>query len=333
MGQRKTTAFDAPSSSRRSWVGPVKLTIPLNHTPQRDQHKNHSIFDNYSTTEPLYFFKTFGILYSLSTSSFNISFNEHVSRKSLKRKQLLREEERTSRRRIAPGIDMAEWRLVDPTIESFEIDEPPSDLTAIVLNMRHGTLSSIFLKFLSIDLLTAIWNEKRNGDWTYHHNGCKTINHGYFPKNLKMKFLAVKVRLFGLHHVPLEHEEHGRPLREDITEAIHHFKESFPNVDPPPGILIILVNLTPSILQKVKNEEGFENFQQKNKPKELLKLLKEKVLAAGDNTGAALRQRWQNINQNDQDLETFLVEFNGYLELLKGTPSERKINSKLSLKP
>eukprot|EP01039_Chlorochromonas_danica_P001417 gene1417-1542_t len=161
-------------------------------------------------TEPLYFFKIFGIL-------------------SLKRKQLLREEERTSRRRIAPGIDMADWSLVDPTIESFEIDEPPSDLTAIiVLNMRHGTLSSIFLNFLTIDLLTAIWNEKRNGDWTYH-NGSKMINHGYFPKNLIMKFLAIKVRRFGLHHVPLEHEEHGRPLREDITEAIHHFKESFPN--------------------------------------------------------------------------------------------------------
>eukprot|EP01039_Chlorochromonas_danica_P011655 gene11655-13071_t len=156
---------------------------------------------------------------------------------------------------------MAEWRLVDPTIESFEIDEPPSDLTAIVLNMRHGTLSSIFLKFLSIDLLTAIWNEKRNGDWTYHHNGCKTINHGYFPKNLKMKFLAVKVRLFGLHHVPLEHEEHGRPLREDITEAIHHFKESFPNVDPPPGILITELLMSRFLVSKEYYDQLSQNFQ------------------------------------------------------------------------
>eukprot|EP00981_Chlorochromonas_danica_P013031 scaffold5686_cov171-Ochromonas_danica.AAC.2 len=110
---------------------------------------------------------------------------------------------------------------------------------------------------------------------------------------------------------------------EPFLKAYENWKKKMEELEQDRSLLFffILRNLTPSILQKVKNEQGFEKLQQKNKPKELLKLLKEKVLAAGDNTGAALRQRWQNLSQNDQDLENFLVEFNGYLELLKGTPS------------
>ena len=70
----------------------------------------------------------------------------------------------------------------------------------------------------SEQLLRKVWTEERNGSWSYDR-GTKTINGGVFSLSFIYKFLAIKLRIQGLHVEPSEHQHHERPLRDAIREA------------------------------------------------------------------------------------------------------------------
>ena len=102
------------------------------------------------------------------------------------------------------------------------IEEPLPELRSIVLKTRIGRRSSIFLNFVSKDLLIKIWEEERNGGWDYFsgRNGRRTIKSGAYSENMILKFIAIKVRIFDLHKVPQESESHARPLQDAFVKLL-----------------------------------------------------------------------------------------------------------------
>ena len=96
-------------------------------------------------------------------------------------KQILQEKEETRKNIKRPRIeqDDEDWEQVDPNIQRFEVVEPILQLRFITFKGHYDSLSSVFLRFFTEQLLRKVWTEERNGSWSYDR-GTKTINGEYF---------------------------------------------------------------------------------------------------------------------------------------------------------
>ncbi len=68
---------------------------------------------------------------------------------------------------------------MDEDEDSFEVPDPPGGIPFCLVKRFGVTHLDVFLKLLPIDLLQKVWNERRNGDWSYAA-GSRMINHGNF---------------------------------------------------------------------------------------------------------------------------------------------------------
>ncbi len=112
---------------------------------------------------------------------------------------------------------------MDEDEDSFEVPDHPGGIPFCLVKRFGVTHLDVFLKLLPIDLLQKVWNERRNGDWSYAA-GSRMINHGNFSLPLVPRFLAVKLRILARHHTFISTGTRQRNLREDIVEAIEYFK-------------------------------------------------------------------------------------------------------------
>lgn len=124
----------------------------------------------------------------------------------------------------------------------MEPDTHP-DAAYLLFNTRHASPISVFLHYITPELLQNVWNDKNNGEFCYHGQKMIHINHGQFSLGLIYKFLAIKLRIQGIHNKPQENTTNYRPQRQNIAEAIEYFREKQTSPSPP-GIEIMECLLT-----------------------------------------------------------------------------------------
>ena len=142
-----------------------------------------------------------------------------------------KEEESQLKRPQASGFVAAEWRKVDLAREAFMPREEFRGSKFVSFRPRHATFLSIFLELLPTDLLLSIWEAN---SWTYE-GGKERVFGGQFDLCNIYKFLAIKIRVQGIHMAPERNKLNGKALDRAMSEASCHFQSLFPHCPPPPG--------------------------------------------------------------------------------------------------
>ena len=99
----------------------------------------------------------------------------------------------------------------------------------ISFNSPRATYLSIFLTFLSIEILNSIWKENT---WWYE-SGRKQVFGGVFDLCNIYKFLAIKIRIQGIHFTPQRNIFNGKALTDAMQDISTLFQNRFPG--KPPG--------------------------------------------------------------------------------------------------
>jgi hypothetical protein len=97
----------------------------------------------------------------------------------------------------------------------------------------------------------------------------------------------------------------------------------------------LIKSLTPGVYDLVTSHANYAAIEATTDPLQLRKLLKQVVASQGENTCGQVRQRWHLLRQTNEEtgktrpLRDLLAEFDGFLALLDGTPSDPTDNDKV----
>jgi hypothetical protein len=157
-----------------------------------------------------------------------------------------------------PRIDLTNYQELDKIHERLDYIIPPIDSRYISFKRVHSpNLSSIFVRFVTPNLLTKILEHMTNEDFVIN----KVRNQSHIPSVSELYItLAVSIRIQGLHNVPQQNTRHNRPLREAITEASEHFKTLVPGKKLP-GITRLSKLVSLPLLNSDYAEDISHNFQ------------------------------------------------------------------------
>lgn len=138
---------------------------------------------------------------------------------------------------MSVGINVAEWVKVDTTKEAFIPEQSNWQNKFLTFKSRRCTYLSIFLHFLSQDTLSSVWEANC---WLYE-DGKKRVFGGLFDVCNIYKFLAIKIRVQGIHKVPGRNKLNGKALEIAMKDASDFFYQQFNQFPRPPGRNILTI--------------------------------------------------------------------------------------------
>jgi len=142
-----------------------------------------------------------------------------------------KERENEPRQIIPSGFNAQDWRKVDLKQEAFKPNADFEGAKFLSFKPRHATYLSIFLSFLPLELLHSIWEIN---NWLYESDK-KAVFGGDFDICNIYKFIAIKIRVQGIHVTPQHNQLNPKILEKKMQEASAYFQDTFPGYPRPPG--------------------------------------------------------------------------------------------------
>lgn len=141
------------------------------------------------------------------------------------------------------------WKSVDPDKDNFTYTKlDPAQTHSTLKFARKASLSDIFLQLYPKELVEAILSRKQEDS---NKAFCLPKGTQYTPTMSKIyKYLAIRIRVQGIHEVPQENTKNRDAQRKAFLTASAYFREKFPH-SPPPGINVLeslhnVLNITPA---------------------------------------------------------------------------------------
>ncbi|KAJ1424873.1 hypothetical protein B484DRAFT_420297 [Ochromonadaceae sp. CCMP2298] len=144
----------------------------------------------------------------------------------------------------------------------FEMDYgDPEKAMAVPDLPEDASLADIFFKFVTEDLITKMWQDYPSETWA---KGSASSPSTMWKGVLNMEYVyisfAVYIRIMGIQNGPLENTTNDRPQRNNVTEALDHFKAASENYVLP-GIECVEMLLSRFHIKYENFEQISRNFQ------------------------------------------------------------------------
>ena len=118
------------------------------------------------------------------------------------------------------------WRPVDSANESFHLPHTVDADRYPTFNFRTASFLKIFLRFVTVPLVTKIAQDIDPADLTYDCGSVILLSLCSI-----YKLLAIWIRIYGEQHASRGVIRHSRPLREQLIWYRDHFKDCYPRID------------------------------------------------------------------------------------------------------